>query len=301
VPELPDVVVYIERLTPRVLGQSLERIRLASPFLLRSVDPPVPDAEGRKVVGLRRLGKRIVIELADEVFLVLHLMIAGRLHWRPRRAKIPGKIGLAAFDFTSGTVVLTEASSRKRASLHLVRGATALRAHDPGGMEVLDADLPSFRSALTRESHTLKRALTDPRLFSGIGNAYSDEILHRAGLSPVTLTRHLGDDEIARLHAATRATLLDWTERLRREAGDGFPEKVTAFREGMAVHGRYRQPCPACGSPVQRIRYAENETNYCARCQTRGTLLADRSLSRLLKSDWPRRLEDLEEGREPGR
>ena len=300
-PELPDVVVYIERLAPRVLGQSLERIRLASPFLLRSVDPPVGEAEGRKVVGLRRLGKRIVVELADELFLVLHLMIAGRLHWRARRAKIPGKVGLAAFDFTSGTLVLTEASSRKRASLHVVRGLAALREHDPGGMEVLDADLASFRTALTRESHTLKRALTDPRLFSGIGNAYSDEILHRAGLSPVLQTRHLSDEQVARLHAATRATLLEWTDRLRRDTGDGFPEKVTAFREGMAVHGRYREPCPACGSPVQRIRYAENETNYCARCQTGGTLLADRSLSRLLKSDWPRRLEDLEEGRDPAR
>jgi formamidopyrimidine-DNA glycosylase len=301
VPELPDVVVYVEALTARVAGRSLDRIRLASPFFLRSVEPPVREAEGRNVVGIRRLGKRIVIELADELFLVLHLMIAGRLHWRPPRARIPGKVGLAALDFGSGTVVVTEASSRKRASLHLARGAAALRAHDPGGMEVLDAELDAFATALTRESHTLKRALTDPRLFSGIGNAYSDEILHRARLSPVKLTANLSAAEIARLHAATRATLVEWTERLRREAGAGFPEKVTAFRDGMAVHGRYREPCPACGSPVQRIRYAENETNYCARCQTGGTLLADRSLSRLLKSDWPRRLEELEEMRGPER
>jgi formamidopyrimidine-DNA glycosylase len=299
VPELPDVVVYIERLAPRVVGHSLARIRLASPFFLRSVEPPVREAEGRRVVGVRRVGKRIVIELADELFLVLHLMIAGRLHWRPPRAKIPGKVGLAALDFTSGTLVVTEASSRKRASLHVARGAAALRGHDPGGMEVLDAEPGPFAAALTRENHTLKRALTDPRLFSGIGNAYSDEILHRARLSPVKLTGQLSPEEIARLHAATRVTLLEWTERLRRETGSGFPEKVTAFRDGMAVHGRYRQPCPVCGSPVQRIRYAENETNYCARCQTGGTLLADRSLSRLLKSDWPRRLEELEEARAP--
>ncbi len=294
-PELPDVVVYIEALAPRVVGRSLDRVRLASPFFLRSVDPPVHEAEGRTVVGLRRLGKRIAIELEDELFLVLHLMIAGRLHWRPPRARITGKVGLAALDFAGSTLVVTEASSRKRASLHLARGTAGLAAHDPGGLEVLDAGRDAFAAALTRERHTVKRALTDPRLLSGIGNAYSDEILHRARLSPVRLTSQLNEDEMTRLHDATRATLLEWTDRLRREAGAGFPEKVTAFREGMAVHGRYRQPCPVCGSPVQRIRYAENETNYCARCQTGGTLLADRSLSRLLKSDWPRRLEDLEE------
>jgi len=294
-PELPDVIVYIEHLTARVVGQPLERVRLATPFLVRSVDPPLGEAEGRRVIGLRRLGKRIVLELEGELFLVFHLMIAGRFRWRPPRARPPGKVGVAAFEFPSGTLVLTEASSRKRASLHVVRGATALAAHDAGGLEVLDADLPAFRAALTRESHTLKRALTDPRLLSGIGNAYGDEILHRARLSPVRLTRQLGDDEIARLFRATQETLREWIERLRREAGGRFPERVTAFREGMAVHGRYRQPCPDCGAPVQRIVYAENETNYCARCQTGGVLLADRSLSRLLKSDWPRSLDELEE------
>ena len=292
-PELPDVVVYIERLIPRIVGRPLERLRLASPFFLRSVEPAA--AERRRVVGLRRLGKRIVIELEGDLFLVFHLMVAGRLHWRPRGARIPARVGIAGLDFPDGTVVVTEAGSRKRASLHVVLGAEALAAYDPGGLEVLDADLDAFQAALGRENHTLKRALTDPRLFSGIGNAYSDEILHRARLSPVRLTRQLSADESARLWAATRATLLEWTERLRREAGDGFPERVTAFREGMAVHGRYREPCPACGAPVQRIVYAENETNYCARCQTEGVLLADRALSRLLKSDWPRRLEDLEE------
>jgi len=295
VPELPDVVVYIERLTPRIVGRPLERVRLASPFFLRSVEPPPSAAEGRAVVGLRRVGKRIVIELEGDLFLVFHLMIAGRLHWRPRGVRIPARVGIAALDFPDGTVLVTEAGSRKRASLHVVLGAAALAAYDPGGLEVLDADLEAFRAALGRENHTLKRALTDPRLFSGIGNAYSDEILHRARLSPVRLTRQLSAGESERLWAATRATLLEWTERLRREAGDGFPERVTAFREGMAVHGRYREPCPACGAPVQRIVYAENETNYCARCQTDGMLLADRALSRLLKSDWPRRLEDLEE------
>jgi len=294
-PELPDVVVYIDHLTTRVVGQPFKRIRLATSFLVRSVDPPVGEAQGRRVVGLRRLGKRIVLELEGELFLVFHLMIAGRFHWRPPRARPPGKVGLAAFEFPSGTLVLTEASSRKRASLHVVRGAAGLAAHDAGGLEVLDADLPAFRAALTRESHTLKRALTDPRLLSGIGNAYGDEILHRARLSPVRLTRHLGEEEIARLHRAAQETLREWTERLRREAGARFPERVTAFRDGMAVHGRYRQPCPDCGAPVQRIAYAENETNYCARCQTGGVLLADRSLSRLLKSDWPRSLDELDE------
>jgi formamidopyrimidine-DNA glycosylase len=299
VPELPDVVVYIERLVPRVVGQPLERVRLATPFLLRSVDPPLDDAHGRRVAAVRRLGKRIVLDLEGELHLVIHLMIAGRLHWRPPRARVPRKVGLAAFDFPAGTLVLTEASSKKRASLHLVRGAAALAAHDPGGLEVLAADLPSFRDALTRENHTLKRALTDPRLLSGIGNAYSDEILHRARLSPVRFTRQLDDGEIARLWEAARATLEDWTGRLRREAGEGFPEHVIAFRPGMAVHGRYRQPCPDCGAPVQRIAYAGNETNYCARCQTGGVLLADRALSRLLKSDWPRTLEELEAGEGP--
>ena len=296
-PELPDVVVYIEALERRIRGARLERVRVLSPFVLRSVDPPLAAAAGRTVSGLRRLGKRIVVGLESDLFLVLHLMIAGRLHWRPAGAKPPGKIGLAALDFTTGTLVMTEAGTKKRAAIHLVRGEEALREHDPGGLEVLETDLTAFRAALLAEKHTLKRALTDARLFSGIGNAYSDEILHRARLSPVKLTRQLGDDEIARLHAATRATLHEWTERLRAEAGDGFPEKVTAFRDGMAVHGRYRKPCPDCGSPVQRIVYAENETNYCARCQTGGVLLADRSLSRLLKSDWPRSVEEMEAAR----
>jgi formamidopyrimidine-DNA glycosylase len=297
VPELPDVTVYVERLVPRIVGQSLVRARLRTPFLLRSVDPPLDAAFGRKVLAVSRLGKRIVMELEDELFLVLHLMIAGRLHWREPGAKVSGKIGLAAFDFSSGTLVLTEAGTKKRASLHAVRGAEPLRAHDPGGIEVLETDLASFRAALTREKHTLKRTLTDPRLFSGIGNAYSDEILHRARLSPVRLTSQLTDLETARLFEATRVTLDEWVARLREQAGDGFPEKVTAFRPEMAVHGRYGQPCPVCRTPVQRIVYAENETNYCATCQTGGTLLADRSLSRLLKSDWPRSLDELEERR----
>ena len=291
VPELPDVVVYIEALEARVRGATLERVRLLSPFVLRSVDPPLAAASGREVRGLRRLGKRIVLELEDDLFLVLHLMIAGRLHWKAAGATPPGKIGLAAFDFSAGTLTLTEAGTKRRAALHLVRGEAALREHDPGGLDVLAADAASFRRALERRNHTLKRAL------SGIGNAYSDEILHRARLSPVRQTRQLTDAEWARLFAATRDTLLHWCERLRREAGAGFPEGVTAFREGMAVHGRYGQPCPECGAPVQRIVYAENETNYCARCQTRGRLLADRSLSRLLHADWPRTLEALEERR----
>jgi len=295
VPELPDVVVYIEHLTARVLDQPLVRVRLGTPFLVRSVDPPLTEAVGRRVVRLRRVGKRIVFELEGDLFLVFHLMIAGRFHWRPPGARVPGKVGLAAFEFPTGTLMLTEASSKKRASLHVVRGAAAVAAFDAGGLEVLDADLAAFRAALTRESHTLKRTLTDPRLLSGIGNAYGDEILHRARLSPVRLTRQLDDDEIARLYRATQDTLRGWIERLRREAGNKFPERVTAFRDGMAVHGRYRQSCPDCGSPVQRIVYAENETNYCARCQTGGVLLADRSLSRLLKSDWPRSLDELDE------
>jgi formamidopyrimidine-DNA glycosylase len=296
-PELPDVTVYIESLQARILGRALEAVDITSPFLLRTYDPPIGILHGMQVNDLQRLGKRIVWCFEGELFLVLHLMIAGRLHWKPPGAKLPGKIGLAAFRFGHGTLTLTEAGSKRRASLHLVRGRAALLEHDRGGLEVLSADLPSFTAALVRENHTLKRALADPRLFSGIGNAYSDEILHAARLSPLTLTRRLGPAEIARLFEAAQQTLVLWTERLRQEAGDGFPEKVTAFREGMAVHGRFRQPCPVCGSPVQRIVYAENETNYCARCQTNGKVLADRSLSRLLKDDWPRTLEELEEPR----
>jgi formamidopyrimidine-DNA glycosylase len=289
-PELPDIVVYLDCLKPRIAGQPIERIRLASPFVLRSVDPPIGAAEGRRVSSLGRLGKRIVLGLEGDLFVVLHLMIAGRLRWRDRGAAIPGKIGLAAFDFPTGSLILTEAGSKKRASLHLVRDEQAVRAHDPGGLEVLDSSLAEFREALLRENHTLKRALTDPHLVSGIGNAYSDEILHAARLSPLKLTRRLTEDETGRLHASTRRTLLAWIERLRREVGDRFPDKVTAFREGMAVHGRFRQPCPDCGAPVQRIVYADNEVNYCARCQTGGKLLADRALSRLLREDWPRQL-----------
>jgi formamidopyrimidine-DNA glycosylase len=300
-PELPDVVVYLEAMEARIAGARLERARLATPFLLRSVDPPLGEASGRRVTALRRLGKRIVIGLEGDLFLVLHLMIAGRLHWRPAGDKIPGRIGLAAFDFSSGTLTLTEAGTKRRASLHLVRGEAGLRDHDPGGLEVLEADLPAFRAALARENHTLKRSLTDPGIFSGIGNAYSDEILHRARLSPVKQSRQLTEEEMARLFEATRASLLDWCGRLRAEARGGFPEGVTAFREGMAVHGRYGKPCPVCGSPVQRIVFADNETNYCAVCQTGGRLLADRALSRLLKQDWPRTLEELEERRQAGR
>ena len=296
-PELPDVVVYIERLQPRIGGQTLERTRIVSPFLLRSVDPAIEEVAGRPVRELRRLGKRIVIGLEPDLFLVLHLMIAGRLHWKERGAKLPGRVGLAAFDFSNGALTLTEAGTKKRASLHLVRGEVALAAHDPGGLEVLDASEDEFRAVLLHENHTLKRLLTDPHSFSGIGNAYSNEILHRARLSPLALTQRLKDNEISRLFEATRATLLDWLDRLRREASDGFPEKVTAFRDGMAVHGRFGKPCPACGTAVQRIVYAENETNYCPTCQTGGRLLADRSLSRLLKNDWPRTVQEWEEGR----
>jgi formamidopyrimidine-DNA glycosylase len=293
-PELPDIVVYLDALAPRIVGQPLEGARVTSPLLLRTAEPPLPAALGKTVTGLRRLGKRIVWEMEDQLFLVFHLMIAGRFKWRKRGAKPPGKIGLATFDFPTGTLLLTEASKKHRASLHVVRGAAPLAAHNPGGLDVLSAEVPAFRAALQSESHTLKRALTDPRLFDGIGNAYSDEILHAAKLSPFQLTGRLTDEEIARLHAATRRTLLLWIERLRVETGSEFPEKVTAFREGMAVHGRYKQPCPVCGSPVQRIRYAENEANYCATCQTGGRVLADRGLSRLLKDDWPRSLEEWE-------
>ena len=292
-PELPDVAVYVEALEKRLVGQPLTKIRLGSPFVLRAVDPPVSEAAGRVVRGVRRLGKRIVIALDGDLFIVIHLMIAGRFKWLPPNAKIPGKVGLAAFDFPHGTLLLTEAGSKRRAAIHLVRGEAALREHDPGGLEPLEMTFEQFRGALTRERHTLKRSLTDPHLFSGIGNAYSDEILHRARLSPVQMTTNLSDDELRRLHDATRETLVEWTERLRRETGDGFPEKVTAFRPEMAVHGRYNQPCPVCGTPVQRIVYSENETNYCARCQTGGKLLADRALSRLLHGDWPKSIDEL--------
>ncbi len=299
-PELPDIVVYLDALERRVLRQPIEKIRVASPFLVRTFDPPLEAAEGTTVRGLRRMGKRIVLEVDGDLFLVVHLMIAGRLHWRERGARVPARVGLAAFDFPDGALVLTEASTKKRASLHLVRGASALARFARGGVEPLDASLADFADALRGESHTLKRALTDPTLFSGIGNAYSDEILHRAKLSPARLTRTLDDAEVERLYRATRETLLEWIERLREEAAERFPEKVTAFREGMAVHGRYRKPCPRCGAPVQRVVYAENEANYCPRCQTGGKLLADRSLSRLLKSDWPKTLDELEERRASG-
>ena len=293
-PELPDITVYIDHLETRLVGQTLEHVRLLNPFVLRSVAPPIAAAEGTKVTGLRRLGKRIVIELESELFLVLHLMIAGRLRWVGKDAKLPGRITLAAFEFPGGTLIFTEAGTKRRASMHLVEGEAALAAMDPGGLEVLEAGLDEFAARLKRENHTLKRALTDPHLFSGIGNAYSDEILHRAKLSPVALSFALSEAEVTRLYQATRATLVEWTERLRQHAGGEFPEKVTAFREGMAVHGRFGKPCPACGSPVQRIVYAENETNYCARCQTGGRILADRALSRLLKKSWPRSIDELE-------
>ncbi len=296
-PELPDIEVYLAALSPRILGQPLEAVRLASPFLLRTVEPPLASLTGRRVVDLRRLGKRIVIGFEGELFAVLHLMIGGRLQWRPQGAKIParnpGKSGLAAFDFPTGTLLVTEAGSKKRASLHVLAGEAALAAHDPGGLEVLTADLEAFRAALTAESHTLKRALTDPHLLSGIGNSYSDEILHRAKLSPYRLTRSLSDEESETLFRACRDVLTEWIERLQAETGDRFPEKVTALHPAMAVHGRFGKPCPVCEAPVQRIVYAENECNYCARCQTGGKLLADRSLSRLLKDDWPKSIDDL--------
>lgn len=297
-PELPDISAYIAALESRILGQPLERVRLASVFLLRTVDPPLSSVEGKTVQSLRRIGKRIAIGLDsspdDNLWLVMHLMIAGRLHWRPPQAKLAGRQALAAFDFPHGALILTEAGSKRRASLHVLRGEDALHAIDPGGVEIFSTDLNGFRSALTLENRTLKRALTDPRLISGVGNAYSDEILHAAQLSPITLTHKLTPDEWERLFSATRSTLAHWVELLSSEARKTFPEKVTAFRPEMAVHGRFNQPCPRCGQKLQRIRYADNETNYCARCQTGGKVLADRSLSRLLGSDWPRTLEELE-------
>ena len=293
-PELPDVSVYVERLTALTAGQPLERVHIVDPFILRSVVPAPAAAEGRRVVGCRRIGKRIAIELEDALFIVLHLMIAGRLRWRPEKGKVPRGNTVAAFDFPAGRLVFTEAGSKRRASMHLVESESALASIHRGGIEPLDASLDEFTQRLRAENHTLKRSLTDPRLFSGIGNAYSDEILHRARLSPIAHSTKLSEEETERLYQATRETLIDWTDRLRAEVGDGFPDKVTAFREGMAVHGRYGQPCPVCGTPVQRIRYASNETNYCARCQTGGRLLADRGLSRLLGKDWPRSIDELD-------
>jgi formamidopyrimidine-DNA glycosylase len=295
-PELPDITLYVEALATRVIGATLEDLRIANPFLLRTTSPTVDEMVGHRVERVARLGKRIVVTLSDQLHLVLHLMISGRLHWRSQRTDPPKRRGLAAFNFSSGTLLLTEAATTRRASLHLVRGDDELAEHDPGGLEVLDNDLGTFRQRLRRENHTLKRALTDPRLLSGVGNAYSDEILHRARLSPFKQTSQLSRDEFERLYHATVAVLVEWTERLRAETGDNFPEKVTAFREGMAVHGRFGEPCPECGGSVQRIRYATSECNYCARCQTGGRLLADRSLSRLLKADWPKTLDDLEGG-----
>jgi formamidopyrimidine-DNA glycosylase len=294
VPELPDIVIYIEALEKRIVGQTLEGIRMVSPFLLRTVDPPLASAQGKRVRELRRVGKRIAIGMDDEIWLVLHLMIAGRLHWQKCGAKVSRPRGLAAFDFSNGTLVWTEAGSQKRASLHVVRGEAGLGALDPGGLEVLEADVDQFATVLTSANHTLKRALTDPRLFSGIGNAYSDEILFEAQLSPLALTQKLTRDEMERLFVAVRTTLTRWVDELRAETGDGFPEKVTAFREKMAAHGRYKEPCVRCGAKIQRIRYAANETNYCPHCQTKGKLLADRALSRLLREDWPRTPEELE-------
>jgi formamidopyrimidine-DNA glycosylase len=292
-PELPDIVVYVESLESRIVGRTLKQIRLLNPFLLRTATPPIAAVQGRNIIGVQRLGKRIVIETEGQLFLVLHLMIAGRLRWFDNGAKLPGRIALAVFEFESGTLVLTEAGSKRRASLHLVEGQAAAKALHAGGLDILQSDFETFTQRLLAQSHTLKRALTDPHIFSGIGNAYSDEILHRARLSPVALTGKLSHEDLKRLYGAARSTLLDWTDRLRRLAGGNFPEKVTAFREDMAVHGRYGKPCPACGMPVQRIVYAENETNYCARCQTGGKLLADRALSRLLHSDWPKSTDEL--------
>ena len=294
-PELPDIVIYIEALERRILGRRLIRCRIINPFVLRSAGVQLAELEGRGVLELRRLGKRIVIRFEDDLAAVIHLMIAGRLHWKPPDARLSRRNGLAAFDFAEGSLLLTEAGSKHRASLHLVRGAAAVDALDPRGLELAASTLQQFKDALTRENHTVKRTLTDPKVFSGIGNAYSDEILHAARLSPLALTSRLADEEIAQLFRAVRETLGTWTARLREETGDGFPEKVTAFRPAMAVHGRYRLPCPVCAAPVQRIRYAENEVNYCPRCQTGGKLLADRALSRLLKTDWPRSLDEWEE------
>lgn len=293
-PELPDITIYLEALDARVTGQSLEDVRIVSPFLVRTFDPPVESLVGKRIVELKRLGKRIAFGFEDDLWLVIHLMIAGRLHWKPAKAKLPGKIGLAAFDFPKGTLILTEAGSKRRASVHVIAGKSNLLKLDPGGIDVFTATLDQFADALTSGNHTVKRSLTDPHLFSGIGNAYSDEILHRAKISPIKLTQKLTRDEIERLLIATRETMQLWIDRLRTEAGSEFPEEVTAFRPEMAVHGRFGEPCPVCGSPVQRIRYADNETNYCARCQTDGTVLADRSLSRLLKQDWPRSIDEWE-------
>ncbi len=300
-PELPDVAIYLERIDALFVGEPLLALRIQSPFLVRSVEPPVGEVVGRTLLGTRRMGKRLVLEFGDELFLVLHLMIAGRLRMKKKGAPVPKKGGLAAFDFPEATLVLTEASTKKRASLYAVRGEAGLAEHDRGGYEVLEGDEAGFRERLLRENRTLKRALTDPRIFSGIGNAYSDEILFWAKLSPVKLTSRLDPDELGRLYAATRRVLEEWTARTRAEVGDGFPDKVTAFRDGMAVHGRYREPCPVCGAPVQRIRYADNETNYCARCQNADRLLADRSLSQLMRKDWPKTLDELEEKRQPAR
>ena len=293
-PELPDVTVYVEALERRIAGARLERVRVASPFVLRTFEPPIQAVEGRTVLAIRRIGKRIVLALEDELFLIIHLMVAGRLRWRKRGSAVPRGRGLAAFDFPDGTLLFTEEGKKHRAGLWLVQGEELLAAHDPGGVEPLGISLEAFAAALIAGRHTLKRRLTDPHVFSGIGNAYSDEILHAARLSPLQLTTNLAPDEIERLHRAVQATLVAWTDRLRRETGDGFPEKVTAFRDEMAVHGRYRQACPACGAPVQRIRYAENEVNYCAECQTGGKVLADRGMSRLLKEDWPRSIDEWE-------
>lgn len=292
-PELPDITVYIEALERHIVGHTLQRIRVANPFLVRSVDPPISEAEGKRVTGVRRIGKRIAVGFETDLWIVIHLMIAGRFRWTAAGTKIPGKVGLASFDFENGSLILTEAGTTRRASMYVVRGEEKLREIDRGGLEPLECSLAEFSERLLSENHTLKRALTDPTLFSGIGNAYSDEILHRARLSPLQLTSRLSKDQVSILFHATRQTLLDWIDRLRNDTADGFPGKVTAFREGMAVHGRYGQPCPVCSTPVQRIRYASNETNYCPRCQTEGRLLADRALSRLLKKDWPRSIDEV--------
>jgi len=296
-PELPDILLYLHALGPRIVGHPVNAVRLASPFLLRSIAPPLSSVVGRKVVGLARLGKRVVIELEGELFLVFHLMIAGRFRWKKAGAPVPGKVGLLAIDFEHGTLIMTEAGTKRQASLHVVEGREALKQHDPGGLDVMRATVSEFADALRGENHTLKRSLTDPHLFSGVGNAYSDEILHAARLSPFRQTQSLGDEEVTRLFEATRNTLQHWITQLQQEAGDEFPEKVTAFHQGMAVHGRYNQPCPDCGAPVQRVVYAANEANYCANCQTGGRLLADRALSRLLREDWPRTLDELERRR----